>query len=56
MYNLNNWDFQVWGNIVDPDQNAASQQGLHVLPFIQQFLDISAGGKMELFKILRQVW
>ena len=28
-------------------QNGASDQGLHSLPFIQQFLDTTAGGKME---------
>ena len=33
-------DRQVWANSVDPDQmlqNAASDQGLHCLPLIQQF-------------------
>ena len=31
-------------------QNAASDLGLYCLPFIQQFLDRSAGSKMDLFK------
>ena len=36
---LKYWDRQAWANSVDPDQtpqNAASDQGLHFLPFIQQ--------------------
>ena len=35
-------DRQAWANSVDPDQmlqNAASDQGLHCKPVIQQFLD-----------------
>ena len=37
--------------VVDPDQmphNVASDQGLHYLPLIQQFLDTSTGIKMKL--------
>ena len=36
-------------------QNVASDQVLHCLPLTQQFLDTSAGSKMDLFKILGQV-
>ena len=46
-------DRQAGTNSVDPDQmlqNAASDQGLHCLPLIQQFLDKSIDSKMELFK------
>ena len=35
-----NWDRQALANSVDPDQmpqNAASDQGLHCLPYIQQY-------------------
>ena len=35
-------DRQSWANTVDPDktlQNAASHQGLHCMPLIQQILD-----------------
>ena len=38
----NCYERQAWANSVDPDQmpqNVASDQGLHCLPFIQQFLD-----------------
>ena len=41
-------DRQTWANSVDPDemlQNAASHQGLHCLPLIQQFLDTTSGSK-----------
>ena len=47
-------DRQAWANSVDPDemqQNAASHQGLHFLPLIQQFLDTTWNGKLYLFKI-----
>ena len=40
------------GLTVDPDQmpqNVASDQGLHYLPVVQQFLD-TTGSEMELFK------
>ena len=43
----------AWANSVDPDemlQNAASHQGLHCLPIIQQFLDTTSGSKLYLFK------
>ena len=47
------WDRQDWLNRVDPDQmpqNAASDQGLHCLPLIQQFLHTSTDSKLDLFK------
>ena len=31
-------------------QNAASYQGLHCLPLIQQFLDKSTGGEIDVLK------
>ena len=40
----------LWANCVDPDQtpqNAASDQGLHCLPIIKQFLDSSTVCKMD---------
>ena len=46
-------DRQACANSVDPDetpQNAASHQGLHCLPFIQQILKTTAGSKLYLFK------
>ena len=46
-------DRQASANSVDPDempQNAASHQGLHCLPLIQQFLDTTSGSKLYLFK------
>ena len=46
-------DRQAWANIVGPDemlQKAASHQGLHCLPLIQQFLDTTLGSKWYLFK------
>ena len=46
-------DRQAWANSVDPDetpQNAASHQGLHCFPLIQQFLDKISGSKLYLFK------
>ena len=48
-----NWDRQAWSNSVYPDQmyNAATDRGLHGLPFIQQFLDTSSGSKTNLFKL-----
>ena len=45
-------DRQAWANSVDPDQtprSAASDQGLHCLPLIQQFY-IFTGSKMDLLK------
>ena len=33
-------------------QNAASDQELHNLPLVQQFLDTTASGKMDLFQII----
>ena len=47
-------DRQAWANSVDPDempQNVASQQGLHCLLLIQQFLDTALDSKLYLFKI-----
>ena len=32
-------------------QNVASDQGLHCLPFCQQFLDTSAGIQIDLYKV-----
>ena len=32
-------------------QNAASDQGLHCLLFVKLFLNVSAGSKMDLFKV-----
>ena len=40
-------------NSVDPDQmpqSAASDQGLHCLPLVQQFLDTSASSKTDFIK------
>ena len=34
-------DWLTLANSVDPDQNAASDQGLHYLPLIQQFYTLS---------------
>ena len=45
--------FTVWANSVDADQmpqNVASDQGLHCLPIMQQFLDTPASSKSDLFK------
>ena len=45
-------DRQALANSADPDQttqNMVSEQGLHYLPLIQQFSDISRGNKMGLF-------
>ena len=39
--------------VLDPDEtqmNAASHQGLHCLPLIQQCLDTTMGSKLYLFK------
>ena len=39
--------------VIAPDQmpqNAGSDQGLHCLTLVQQFLDTSAGSKTDLFK------
>ena len=46
-------DRHAWANNVDPDhmpQNMASDQRLHCLPLIQQFLDTLTGSKIEFFK------
>ena len=46
-------DGQARADSVNPDQmlqNAASDQGFHCLLLIQQFLDKSAGIKIDLFK------
>ena len=46
-------DRQAWENSVDPyetPQNVASHQGLHCLPLIKQFLDITSGSKLYLFR------
>ena len=48
-------DTQACANSVDPDrtpQNVASDQGLHYLPLIQQFLDSWNGH----FHFLGEVW
>ena len=54
LYNNNTYlEGQAWANSVDLDemlQNVASPQGLHCLPFIQQFLDTKSGSKLYLFK------
>ena len=50
-----NSDKQACNNSVDPDQmlhTVTSDQGLHCLLLIQQFLDIPSGIKMNLFKYL----
>ena len=48
-------DRQAWANSENPDempqQNAASYQGLHHLPLIQQVLDTTSGSKLYLFKV-----
>ena len=41
-YNTKYWDIQTCANSFYPDQmlqKVASDQGLHCLPFIQQYLD-----------------
>ena len=48
-------DREAWASSLDPDQmlqNAASDQRLHCLPLIQQFLhsSLSIDSKMDLFK------
>ena len=46
-------DRQALANKVDPDETplkAASHQGLHCLPPIQQFLGTTSGSKLNLFK------
>ena len=46
-------DRQAWANSVDTDetpQNAASHQGLHYLPLIQQYLEIKSGSELYLVK------
>ena len=48
-------DRQTLANSVDSDQmtqNVASDQGLHCLPLIQQFLALSSDSEMALFKSL----
>ena len=53
-YLIYSWDKQPWTNSVDPDQmpqNVASDQGLHFLPLIQQFLDASVSSQMNLLKV-----
>ena len=45
-------DRQALANCVDPDkrpQNMATDQGLHCLPLIKQFLDILTCSKMDFF-------
>ena len=52
-------DRQAWANSVDPDemlQNAASHQGLHCLPFIQQCLDTTSIVNCTNFSNFRIVW
>ena len=44
---------ELFASSGDPDQMphfAASDQGLHCMPLIQQFLDTSTSSKMDLFK------
>ena len=51
------YDRQAWANSVDADempQNAASHQGLHSLPLIQQFLDTTTVNCT--CSILDQIW
>ena len=46
-------DRQAWVNSVDPDlmlQNAESDQDLHCLTIIKQFLDTTTGSKLDLLK------
>ena len=42
-------DRQALAEGVDP-QNAASHQGVHCLPLIQQFLDTTLGSKLYVLK------
>ena len=54
---LQYWNRQAWANSIDPDQmlqNMLSDQGLHCLPLIQQFLDIFTASKLNV-QILGQV-
>ena len=47
-------DREAQANNVDYDQmpySVASDQGLHLLPLVQQFLDPSTGSKIDLFKV-----
>ena len=49
-------DRQVWANSIDPDQmlqNAASDQGLHCLSLIQQFLNTLTGNLFVCVEVLR---
>ena len=47
------WGTHACANSADPDhmlQNLASDQGLHSLPLIWQFLETSMFSKLDLFK------
>ena len=47
------WGRLAFANSVDPDQmlqNAASDQGLHYLPYIEQSLRTPRGSRMDYFK------
>ena len=53
------WNRHVWANGVDPDQmlqNLASDQGIHCLPLIRQYLHTLIDSKNEHFQILGEVW
>ena len=50
-YQKNSDRRQAWANSVDPDQNAAPDQGLQSLRLIQQCLDTSTGNKTDLMKV-----
>ena len=57
--NFKYWDRYTFASSVDPDQtlqNAASDQGLHCLPFKQQYFRDINRQLNELFQILGQVW
>ena len=43
------WDKYTFANGVDPDQTP-QDQGLHCLPYIQQYFNTSRGSIMEYFK------
>ena len=53
------WDRYAFANCVDPDQtpqNAASDQGLHSLPYIQQYFRLIKKLCNGLFQNLEHIW
>ena len=57
IFTLSILDILAWTNSVDPRQmlqNAASDQGLHCLQLVLQYLDISTGIKMDLLSFYKK--